>query len=145
MDAETQNTYIYLTEKPGQEGIFMTRIMIADDGPFMRSFIEGLLLDKNYEVVGKAENGEEAVAMYKTLRPDLLTLDITMPVMNGLEALRLIKEYDPSAKVIMVSANGEHETVKEAIRSGASSFIVKPFTADVFFAVLQDVLDEVEV
>jgi len=119
----------------------MARVLIVDDGPFMRNFIKSMLLDREHEVVGEAENGQEAIEKYMELQPDLITLDITMPVMDGLKALRVIKEYNPSVKVIMISASGQEDNVKEAIRNGASSFLMKPFTADTLYTVLDEVLN----
>ena len=119
----------------------MARVLIVDDGPFMRNFIKSMLLEKGHEVAAEAENGQEAIEKFIELKPDLVTLDITMPVMDGLKALRVIKEYDPAAKVIMISASGQEENVKEAIRNGATSFLMKPFTADTLHSVLEEVLN----
>jgi len=90
----------------------------------------------NYEVVGEAANGAIAVKLYKEFRPDFVTMDITMPEMTGIEALKKIKAFDPSAKVIMVTALGQEGMVKEAIMSGAKNYLVKPFTEERLLEVL---------
>ena len=96
-----------------------------------------MILERNkIEVVGMAGNGLEAVSQYKTLKPDAVTMDITMPEMDGLEALKAIREYDRNAKIVMVSAVGKEDTVREAIIGGAKNFIVKPFQEDKVIAVL---------
>lgn len=105
----------------------MKKVLIADDALFMRITLK-LMLEKNgYEVVGEAEDGVDAVKKYEQLVPDIVTMDITMPKLTGIEALKQIKKIDQSATVIMVSAMGQESMVREAIISGAKSFIVKPF------------------
>ena len=90
-----------------------------------------MMLEKNgYEVAGEAENGAIAVQKYKEIKPDLVTMDITMPEMDGIQALKMIRQYDSDAKIVIVSAMGQEPVVKEAILSGAKSFIVKPFKED---------------
>lgn len=106
------------------------KILIVDDAAFMRMMIKDILTKNGYEVVGEAENGAIAVEKYADLKPDLVTLDITMPEMDGIEALKKIKQSDPSARVVMCSAMGQQAMVVEAIQSGAKDFIVKPFQAD---------------
>lgn len=108
----------------------MKRVLIVDDANFMRMMLKGILKDTDYDVCGEAENGLEAVARYKELKPDVVTLDITMPEMSGLDALKKIKEIDPNAKCIMCSAMGQQAMVLDAIKSGAKDFIVKPFDKD---------------
>jgi two-component system, chemotaxis family, chemotaxis protein CheY len=109
----------------------MKRIMIVDDSLFMRMVLKNIITrDLNYDVVAEASNGAEAVAMYEVVQPDLVTLDITMPEMDGVTALREIRKRDPEAKVIMVSAMGQQSLLVEAISCGASDFIVKPFDKD---------------
>ena len=108
----------------------MTSVLIVDDAAFMRMAIKTMLEKSNYSVIGEAENGIIAVEMYKSLQPDIVTMDITMPEMNGIEALTLIRAFDPKAKVIMVSAMGQEKMVKDAIIKGAVTFIVKPFQED---------------
>ncbi|MFD0679138.1 MULTISPECIES: response regulator [unclassified Paenibacillus] len=108
----------------------MARLMIADDSMFMRLMIKNILLDLGHEIVAEASNGLEAVSLFIQHSPDLITLDITMPEMNGITALKEIKSYKSDAKVIMVSAMGQQSIVIEAISIGASDFIVKPFDKD---------------
>ncbi len=103
------------------------RILIVDDALFMRGVLKGMLEKNGYDVVGEASNGVEAIQKYRELRPDLVTLDITMPDMTGLAALRAIKEIDGNARVIMCSAMGQSAMIMEAIRNGAIDFIIKPF------------------
>jgi two-component system chemotaxis response regulator CheY len=104
----------------------MNKILIVDDARFMRLNLTNILKE-DFEIVGEAENGEEAVELYKKLNPDLVTLDITMPVKDGLEALKEIIEYDKNAKVVMCSAMGQKKMVVDAVKSGAKDFLVKPF------------------
>ncbi|MFH5834878.1 response regulator [Proteiniclasticum sp. C24MP] len=106
------------------------RIMIVDDAIFMRMKLKDILEKNGYEVVAEAQNGADAIEKYKAERPDIVTMDITMPEMNGIEALQGIKKIDPSARVIMCSAMGQQAMVMEAIQSGALDFIVKPFETD---------------
>ena len=105
-------------------------ILICDDAAFMRMMIKDILTNNGYTVVGEAENGAKAVEKYAELKPDLVLMDITMPEMDGIQALKKIKEADPSATVIMCSAMGQQAMVIESIQSGAKDFIVKPFQAD---------------
>lgn len=112
-------------------GEFMAKnVLIVDDAAFMRMMVKDILTKGGYNVVGEAENGAIAVQKYQELKPDLVTLDITMPEMDGLEALKAIKASDPGATVIMCSAMGQQAMVIESIQSGAKDFIVKPFQAD---------------
>ena len=105
-------------------------ILICDDAAFMRMMIKDILTKNGYNVVGEAENGARAVEKYNELKPDLALMDITMPEMDGIQALKKIKETDPSALVIMCSAMGQQAMVIESIQAGAKDFIVKPFQAD---------------
>jgi two-component system chemotaxis response regulator CheY len=105
-------------------------VLIADDAAFMRMMLRNILTDAGYEVTGEAEDGAEAVSRYLELRPDLTTMDITMPGMNGLDALKAIRAEDPEARVIMCSAMGQKSMVVESFSAGARDFIVKPFQAD---------------
>lgn len=105
----------------------MKSVLIVDDAAFMRITIKSMLEKNGFQVVGEAETGEEAIKKYKEYHPDLVTMDITMPEMGGIEALKEIRQYDPKAKVVMVSAMGQESMVKEAIINGARSFVVKPF------------------
>lgn len=105
-------------------------ILICDDAAFMRMMIKDILTKNGYNVVGEAENGAKAVEKYAELKPDLVLMDITMPEMDGIQALKKIKESDGSAMVIMCSAMGQQAMVIEAIQGGAKDFIVKPFQAE---------------
>ena len=105
-------------------------ILICDDAAFMRMMIKDILTKNGYNVVGEAENGKIAIDKYSELSPDLVLLDITMPEMDGIAALKAIKAKDPNASVIMCSAMGQQAMVIEAIQSGAKDFIVKPFQAE---------------
>ena len=105
-------------------------VLIVDDAAFMRMMIKDILNKNGFEVVGEAENGVQAIEQYKELQPDLVTMDITMPEMDGVAALKEIKQMDPSSIVIMCSAMGQQAMVIDAIQAGAKDFIVKPFQAD---------------
>ena len=104
--------------------------LICDDAAFMRMMIKDILTKNGYNVVGEAENGVKAIEMYKETKPDLVLMDITMPEMDGIGALKGIRSEDPNANVIMCSAMGQQAMVIEAIQSGAKDFIVKPFQAE---------------
>ncbi len=105
-------------------------ILVCDDAAFMRMMIKDILTKNGYTVAGEAENGMKAVEKYKEITPDLVLMDITMPEMDGIQALKEIKKNDPAAKVIMCSAMGQQAMVIESIQAGAKDFIVKPFQAD---------------
>ncbi|RAV22717.1 response regulator [Paenibacillus contaminans] len=106
------------------------RILIVDDAAFMRMMIRDIVSKNGYEVCGEANDGLQAVEKYKEVRPDLVTMDITMPEMDGIAALKEIKKIDPNARVIMCSAMGQQAMVIDAIQAGAKDFIVKPFQHD---------------
>lgn len=106
------------------------RILISDDAAFMRMMIKDILSKNGYEIAGEAENGIQAIEKYSELKPDLVLMDITMPEMDGIQALKAIKKLDPNSCVVMCSAMGQQAMVIEAIQSGAKDFIVKPFQAD---------------
>jgi two-component system, chemotaxis family, chemotaxis protein CheY len=105
----------------------MARVLVVDDAAFMRKMVSDALAKGGHEVVGEAGNGNEAIARFQELQPDLMTLDITMPEKDGLAALAEIVAADPSAKVVMCSALGQESKVLEAIKLGAKDFVVKPF------------------
>jgi two-component system, chemotaxis family, chemotaxis protein CheY len=105
----------------------MGRLLVVDDAMLMRRMIRDVAVESGWEVVGEAKNGQEGVDLFDRLRPDLVTMDVVMPEMGGLEALRMIKGLDPSARVVMVTALDQKQTIEEAIRDGALDFIVKPF------------------
>ncbi|WP_066173279.1 response regulator [Bacillus marinisedimentorum] len=105
----------------------MASVLVVDDVQFMRAKLKDMLVQGGHEVQCEAENGKEAVSIYKDCKPDLVIMDVTMPEMNGIEALREIKVFDPSALVIMCSAMGQEKLVMEAVEAGAKDFIIKPF------------------
>ncbi|CDX03105.1 response regulator receiver protein [Desulfitobacterium sp. LBE] len=105
-------------------------VLIVDDAAFMRMMVKDILTKNGFTVVGEAENGAVAVDKFLELTPDLVIMDITMPEMDGLQAVREIRKKDPQAKIIMCSAMGQQAMVIDAIQSGAKDFIVKPFQAD---------------
>ena len=115
-------------------------ILICDDAAFMRMMIKDILTKNGYNIAGEAENGAMAVDKYNETKPDLVLMDITMPEMDGIQALKKIKENDPSASVIMCSAMGQQAMVIESIQSGDRDFIVKPFQADRVLEAVQKVL-----
>ncbi|AFK22137.1 response regulator [Pyrococcus sp. ST04] len=114
----------------------MARILIVDDAAFMRMLLKKILTQAGHQVVGEASNGKEAVEKYKQLKPDLVTMDIVMPEMDGITAVKEIMKIDPNAKIIMITAVGQEAKVMEALKSGAKGYIVKPFQA-------QKVIEEV--
>ena len=108
----------------------MAKVMICDDAAFMRMMIKDILSKNGYEIAAEAENGQKAVDKYPEVKPDLVLMDITMPEMDGIQALKKIKEIDAGANVIMCSAMGQQAMVIESIQAGARDFIVKPFQAE---------------
>lgn len=118
----------------------MKRVLVVDDADFMRYTIKSMLNKDGFTVVGEAENGNVAVKKYMELQPDIVTMDITMPEMSGIEALKSIMQFDPNAKIVMMSAMGQEIMVREAIMFGAKSFIIKPFKDDHVINTLNKVL-----
>lgn len=115
----------------------MTRVLVVDDAGFMRNALK-LMLEKNaFEICGEAENGKIAIEKYNELKPDIVTMDITMPEKTGIEALADIMKMDPNAKIIMVSALGQESFVREAVLAGAKGFIVKPFKEEAILKALE--------
>ncbi|SDI69301.1 response regulator [Alteribacillus bidgolensis] len=108
----------------------MASVLIVDDASFMRMMIKDILEKNDFDIAGEAANGQEAVELYNELQPDLVTMDITMPEKDGIEALKEIKSSSPGANIIMCSAMGQQAMVIDAIQAGAKDFIVKPFQAD---------------
>jgi len=108
----------------------MARVLVVDDAAFMRKMVTDALSKGGHEVVGEGANGEEAVTLYQELKPELTTLDITMPEKDGLQALKDIMSLDPDARIIMCSALGQESKVLEAVKAGAKDFVVKPFQPD---------------
>ncbi|MDF2925276.1 MAG: CheY4 [Paenibacillaceae bacterium] len=117
------------------------KVMVVDDTAFMRMVMRSLLEGMGHKVVAEAANGAEAVRMYQTVRPDLITMDITMPELDGISAVRKIKQMDSSARIIMCSAMGQREMVLEAIRNGAADFVVKPVQKERLLAAVSVAFD----
>ncbi|KNF08826.1 chemotaxis protein CheY [Gottschalkia purinilytica] len=116
------------------------RILVVDDAAFMRMMIKDILTKNGFDVVGEAENGAKAIEKYKELKPDLVIMDITMPEVDGIQAVKEIKTIDNNAKIIMCSAMGQQAMVIESIQAGAKDFIVKPFQADRVVEAIKKVL-----
>ena len=119
-----------------------TRVLIVDDAKFMRHMIKSILTDIGYEVIGEACDGEEACTMYQELTPDVVTLDVVMPKLGGIEALKQIRSADPKAKVVMISAIDQREPLMEALKLGAADYVVKPFEKDRVQEAMQRVMAE---
>lgn len=120
----------------------MKSVLIVDDAAFMRMTIRAMLEKNGFEIAGEAANGLEAIEKYNELKPDLVTMDITMPGITGLDALKAIVKLDPNARVVMFSAMGQEVMVREAIMNGAKSFIVKPFTESHVIKALTQILSK---
>ena len=105
----------------------MARFLLCDDSAFMRMMLRRILEQAGHEIVGEASNGKEAVQQFRKCKPDLVTMDITMPIMDGIEAVRLIIQQELQARIIMVTAMGQNDIIMSALSAGASDFIVKPF------------------
>ena len=103
------------------------KVLFVDDSSFMRSILKGIILKEPFELAGEASNGREAVELYRKVNPDLVTMDIVMPEVDGIEAVKQIRAIDPGAKIVMVSAMGQQSMVIDAIQAGARDFIIKPF------------------
>jgi two-component system, chemotaxis family, chemotaxis protein CheY len=116
-------------------------VLIVDDAVVMRMMIKGILSKNGFEIVGEAQNGAEAVDKYKTLRPDLVTMDMVMPEMDGITAVKEIIASDPDAKIIMCTSMGQQTLLDEAIEAGAKSYITKPFQPPRILEAISKVLD----
>ena len=124
----------------------MANIMIVDDSKFTRKMLSDILTEKGHQIVGEAENAKEAIELYERLKPDLVTLDIIMPEVEGtdaISALKAMKRVNPKARVVMVSAMGQQEVVEECIQAGAKDFIVKPIQPSNVAGVVESVLNNV--
>ena len=118
-----------------------SRILIVDDTLFMRSMLKDILKEsKNFDVVGEAESGKQAIDKYLELQPDMVTMDIVMPDMNGIDAMKKIFEIDPEANIVMCSVLGQESLVMESVLSGARDFIIKPFTKEKVLNILHGAL-----
>ncbi len=120
----------------------MIRILIVDDSKTSRKMLRGILEDAGMEVVGEAANGQEALKLFTSLKPDIVTLDITMPVMDGINALKKLMEVDRTARVVMVTAAGQKGNVVEALKIGAKEFVAKPYEVDLIIDVIKKAMDK---
>lgn len=120
----------------------MAKILIVDDSIIMRKNLEFILKNSNHQIVGQATNGKQAVELYKECKPDLVTMDISMPFMSGTDAVSEIISIDPSAKIIMISAINQKQLVFEAIKKGAKHYIVKPIDAENVIKTIDSVLND---
>ena len=118
------------------------RVLVVDDAIFMRKMISDILKASGMEVVGEAENGSDAVEKYNELKPDMVTMDIIMPEMNGIEAVKKITSRDPKAKIVMCSALGQQALVQDALAAGAEDFLIKPFNPSRVVEVIAKVLNQ---
>lgn len=118
----------------------MKKILVVDDAMFMRLLIKNVINKSDeFEVIGEAYSGKDAIKKYKILKPDIVTMDITMPEMDGMEALKQLKIFDKNVNVVMISASGDGRIVRDAIMNGAKSFIIKPFIDDHFITALKNI------
>ncbi len=118
----------------------MSTVLVVDDSKTSRTMLRNILVANGYEVIGEAEDGQEGYDKYCELEPDFVTLDITMPVMDGIETLVKIKEYDENAKVIMVTAAGQKGKMLDAIKLGAAEFVTKPFETDQIVSIIESII-----
>ena len=117
------------------------KVLIVDDAAFMRNMIKDILEEEGYEIAGEAANGEEAISKYKELRPDVVTMDIVMPLKSGIEAVHEIVSFNKDAKIVMCSALGQESLVMEAIEAGAKDFITKPFKTEKVLETIKKLTD----
>ena len=119
----------------------MPTVLVVDDALFMRVTISNMFKEWGFEVVGQAANGREAIEMYEQFKPDVVTMDVTMPIMTGIEAVKTITEKNPDAKIVMVTALGQQKLIREALENGAKDFITKPFEAYFLKTIINNVLN----
>ena len=119
----------------------MATVLVVDDSRTSRKILKGVLEQGGFEIIGEATNGEEGYLKYKELTPDIVTMDITMPVMDGIESLTLIKKANPDSKVVMITAAGQKEKMVDALKRGADEFITKPFDADAVLETLKRIAE----
>ncbi|MFJ5772173.1 response regulator [Psychrobacillus sp. NPDC093180] len=122
----------------------MRTVLVVDDAIFMRTTIKRMLEEHQFDIIGEAANGQEAVEMYRKLLPDVVTMDITMPGMTGIEAVKAIISEHPDAKIVMVTALGQQKLIVDALESGAKDFITKPFNLEQIVQVLKNVTADSE-
>lgn len=120
----------------------MKKILVVDDAKVVRMVVSQILKRNGYQVIGEATNGREALEKYKALKPDAVTMDITMPEVDGIQGLKDIIAYDKQAKVIMISALDQHDALAEAIRNGATDYVVKPFEDDRMISALHEIFGD---
>ncbi|WP_213412800.1 response regulator [Xylanibacillus composti] len=120
----------------------MATVMVVDDVPMMRDMLKDIVLDCGHTIAGEASNGMEALELYRSCRPDLVTMDVTMPEMDGVTALKHILQFDANAKIIMCSAIGQQKVVLEAIMSGAKDYIIKPFRPEMVSSAIAQVISK---
>lgn len=118
----------------------MAKILLVDDSKTSRKILRGILEENGHEIIGEAANGEDGLEKYKELHPDITTMDITMPIMDGLDALKAIMEFDKNAKVIMVTAAGQKTKMIDAIKYGAAEFLTKPFESGQIIEIIKKFL-----
>lgn len=122
----------------------MSKILIVDDSMFMRSILKNILEKEKYQIIGEANNGNECIEKYKELKPDLITIDMIMPEMNGIDTVRKLMQINSKIKVIMVSAMGQQVLIEEALKAGAKNFIIKPFQPEKVIETIKQVLQDNE-
>lgn len=120
----------------------MAKVLIVDDSRTSRRFLSNMLMEAGHEVVAEAVDGEEGVRKYEELRPDIVTMDITMPKLDGIDAVSEIIKIDPEARIIMVTAAGQKSNIVEALKRGAADFIQKPFESSAILSVIEKVMEE---
>ncbi len=120
----------------------MSKVLIVDDSIMSRNLLKNLLLEAGHNVVGEAVDGEKGFKMYLELKPDVVTMDITMPNMNGIDSLKKIIKHDPRAKVIMITALGQANKILEALSNGAKNYVTKPFESKKVLTAINEVLEE---
>lgn len=116
-------------------------VLLCDDALFMRTMLRGIVTAGDYEVIGEAENGRRAIEQYQALRPDIVVMDMVMPELSGVDAVREIRRIDPQARIVMCSAMGQQQLVADALAAGAQGFITKPFTASRVLEALVDLME----
>ena len=119
----------------------MPTVLIVDDAMFMRVALGNMLKEWGFEIVGEAANGKEAIEKYRELQPDLVTMDLTMPIMSGLDAVKAIIPEFPNAKIIMITALGQQRIIVDAIEHGAKDFVTKPFTPEKLKSVITNIME----
>ncbi|MBR5944387.1 MAG: response regulator [Lachnospiraceae bacterium] len=120
----------------------MASVLIVDDSRTSRKILRNLFIEEGYEIAGEAGDGEVAIRMYKELKPDIVSMDITMPIMNGIDSLKRIMEIDPDAKVVMVTSAGQQSKMTEAVKYGAKDFVTKPFENETVAYVFNKIMKE---